>query len=110
MAENRLSPSLQQAMDAIENAIQGITDEQLQWHPEGKWSSAGILEHLSLAYARTAQRMKPVVQQEKLDVRRMTIKEWMGACIVLKLGRIPPGRKAPEALCPTGANPRQVVQ
>jgi hypothetical protein len=109
MADAKLSPVLQQAMDAIDNAIQGMSEEQMEWHPDGKWSSAGILEHLSLAYARTAERMRPVVGQEKLDVRRMAFKEWIGAFIVLKLGRIPPGRKAPEGLSPTGAGPCQVL-
>lgn len=109
MAETKFSPVAQQTIDAIDNAIQGMTDEQLGWHPEGKWSSAGILEHLSLAYARTAERMKPVVQLDKVDLRKGTIKELTGVFIVLKLGRIPSGRKAPEALLPKGESPRQVV-
>ncbi|HEY6249718.1 MAG TPA: DinB family protein [Candidatus Angelobacter sp.] len=109
MAESKLSPALQEAMDAIARAIEGMTDEQLSWHPDGKWSSAGILEHLSLAYARTAERMKLVPQQDKLDIRRGTLREWFGALIVLKLGQIPPGRKAPEGLSPKGVSPRQAI-
>lgn len=109
MVDAQLSPILQQAKNAIESAIEGMTDEQLTWHPDGKWSSAGILEHLSLAYGRTAERMKPVVQQDELDVRKSTFREWVGGLIVLKLGRIPAGRKAPEGLSPKGTSPRQVI-
>lgn len=109
MAEIRLSPALQQARDAIDRAIEGMTEEQLSWHSEGKWSSAGILEHLSLAYGRTTERMKPVAQQGTIEVRRATFKERVGGLIVLKLGRIPAGRKAPEGLSPKGASPGQAI-
>lgn len=109
MTDTRLSPALQQARDAIDSAIEGMTDEQMTWHPEGKWSSAGILEHLSLAYERTTERMKPVAQQGKLELRKTTFKERVGGLIVLKLGRIPAGRKAPEGLSPKGTSPAQAV-
>lgn len=109
MDDTRLSPVLQQARDAIDRAIQGMTEEQMAWHPEGKWSSAGILEHLSLAYERTTERMKPVARQGKLELRKTTFKERLGALIVLKLGRIPSGRKAPEGLSPKGTSPAQVI-
>lgn len=109
MAETRLSPILQQTRDAIDSAIQGMADEQLSWHPDGKWSSAGILEHLSLAYARTAERMTPVVKQDKIDIRKSTLRERASAFIVLKLGRIPSGRKAPEGLSPKGTSPHQAI-
>ena len=101
-ARANLSPPLQSALAAIQSAISGMSDEQLSWHPEGKWSSAEILEHLSLAYSRTTERMKPLLEQASPEPRRRTFKERVGGLIVLKLGRIPAGRKAPETLCPTG--------
>jgi DinB superfamily len=109
MSEAKLSPTLQTALDAIHHATNGMTAEQLAWHPEGKWSSAQILEHLALAYSRTAERMKPLLQQESPEVRNRTFREWVGGLIVLKLGRIPPGRKAPEAVSPRGMAPDQTV-
>ena len=108
MPEPKLSPPLQSALDALDHAIDGMSDEQMKWHPEAKWSSSDILEHLSLAYSRTAERMKPLLQGAKPEVRRRTLKEWFGGMIVLKLEHIPPGRKAPEALCPKGLTPSQV--
>ncbi|HLJ29635.1 MAG TPA: DUF1569 domain-containing protein [Candidatus Angelobacter sp.] len=106
-ASAKLSPLLQSALIAIHGAIKGMTDEQLSWHPGSKWSSVEILEHLSLAYSRTAERMRPFVQQELPAVRRRTFKEWAGGVIVLKIGRIPSGRKAPEGLSPKGMSPSQ---
>jgi hypothetical protein len=85
-----------------------MTDGQMAWHVDGKWSSAEILEHLSLAYSRTAARMRPLLQENLPEVRRRTFTEWIGGIIVLKLGRIVPGRKAPEALTPRGASPAEV--
>jgi hypothetical protein len=108
-ASASLSPQLQSALDAIHGATEGMSYEQLSWHPEGKWSSVEILEHLSLAYSRTTDRMKPLLQQGAPEVRRRSIKEWAGGVIVLKLGRIPAGRKAPEAICPKGLSPAEVM-
>ena len=109
MAEASLSPLLQTALDAIRSATDGITAEQLAWHPEEKWSSAEILEHLSLAYSRTVDRMKVLLEQGTPEVRRRTFREWAGGLIVLKLERIPPGRKAPEAVSPRGIEAEQAL-
>jgi hypothetical protein len=109
MPEAKLSPPLQTALDAINRATNGITNEQLTWHPEGKWSSAEILEHLLLAYARTSERMRTLLKEDKPDVRSRTFREWVGRLIVLKLGRIPPGRKAPEAVAPKGMLPQEAM-
>jgi hypothetical protein len=102
MAESNLSPLLQTALNAIRSTTDGMTAEQLAWHPEAKWSSAEILEHLSLAYSRTVERMAALLEQGAPEVRRRTFREWIGGLIVLKLERIPPGRKAPEAISPRG--------
>lgn len=110
MAEAKLSPALQAALDSINRATHDITDVELVWHPEGKWSPAEILEHLSLAFSRTSDRMKSALQQDQPEVRSRTFKEWVGGLIVLKLGRIPPGRKAPEGLSPQGAAPEQAMK
>ena len=108
MSTTTLSPLLQTALDSIDQAIDGMSDEQLAWHPPEKWSSAEILEHLSLAYSRTADRMKSLLQKGQPEVRKRTFRERVGGLIVLKLERIPPGRKAPEALCPKGISPSEI--
>ena len=44
-------------LDRIQSAIlsttAGMSAGQFQWHPESKWSTAEILEHLSLTYSGT---------------------------------------------------------
>ncbi|HEY6970627.1 MAG TPA: DinB family protein [Candidatus Angelobacter sp.] len=108
-AKVRLSPVLQSALESIDRSIDGMSDEQMMWHPEGKWSAAEILEHLSLAYSRTTERMTLTLQQgAQPQLPRRTMKEWVGGLIVLRLSRIPAGRKAPEALLPKGMSPQDV--
>ena len=108
-AKVRLSPALQSALESIDRGIDGMSDEQMTWHPKGKWSTAEILEHLSLAYSRTTERMQSMLQQgEQPQVRRRTMKQWVGGLIVLRLSHIPAGRKAPEALSPKGMDPQDV--
>lgn len=44
---------LERLHEAITSAIYGITTEDLRRHPEGKWSTAEVLEHLYLTYSGT---------------------------------------------------------
>ena len=46
---------LQRLQDGITSATLGITAEDLHRHPEGKWSTAEVLEHLYLTYTGTVK-------------------------------------------------------
>lgn len=107
MPDANLTPMLRSALTAIRGAVVGMTEEQMTWHPEGKWSAAEILEHLALAYSRTTDRIKLLGQQELPEMPRRALKEWIGGIIVLKFGYIPSGRKAPELLMPNGMSPTE---
>ena len=50
-----MNPIFAETLAAIDAATNGMTEEQLTFHPEGKWSTAEILEHLSLAFGGTAR-------------------------------------------------------
>jgi len=101
----KLSPPFDSALAAVHASIEGMSDRQMAWHPEGKWSVAEILEHLSLTYSRTAERIQPLLGQDSPDVRRRNFREWLGGIWVLKLGNLPAGRKSPEAQVPKGMSP-----
>ena len=102
-----LSPQLQRALHAIEAATAEMTEEQLTWHPEGKWSSALILEHLSLAFSSTVRGMRRALEAGKPDVRKSTLKERVAGLVVIKLGHVPSGRKAPAIIVPQGLPPQE---
>ena len=45
---------IRQARDLLLAAVQQVTPEHAESPVDGKWSIAGILEHLHLSYARSA--------------------------------------------------------
>ncbi|HLJ86589.1 MAG TPA: DUF1569 domain-containing protein [Candidatus Angelobacter sp.] len=108
-AASKPHSSLQPISEAIDRAVDGMTDEQLAWHPEGKWSSAQILEHLSLAYSLSAKRLNAVLQEGKPNIRSRTFREQIGVAMVIRFGYILPGRKSPEAIHPKNRSPREVI-
>ncbi|HWZ43694.1 MAG TPA: DinB family protein [Candidatus Saccharimonadales bacterium] len=97
-----LSPILRRTLEEIESATRGMTDEQMRWHPASKWSAVELVEHLSLAYARSAAGMRKAMTEPQAKLRRATAKERVGKLLLFNLRYIPPGRKAPEAIHPKG--------
>jgi DinB superfamily len=105
-----MDPLLQRALDAIDHATAGITDEQLAWRPQaGKWCTAEVLEHLSLAFSGTAKGLSKTLAAGEPNSRRPTLKERLRISWVVELGMFPPGRKAPEMVVPRGIAPRQAL-
>lgn len=101
---------IEQALALIDQATDGMSDEQLSWHPEGKWSSANILEHLSRAFSGTVKGMDRLLEAGKLDCRPCTLKEHAFIFAVAHAGFFPPGRKAPEMVVPKGIPPQQAMR
>ncbi|HTD22813.1 MAG TPA: DUF1569 domain-containing protein [Terriglobales bacterium] len=94
---------------AIERATAGMSTDELVWHPEGKWSSAEVLEHLALSYSGTAKGMRRVLQSDAPNVRPATLKERLSVLVLVGLGYFPEGRKAPKQVTPRGANPEHIL-
>jgi hypothetical protein len=89
--------------EVIHNAAAGMTPEQLEWHPEGKWSAAEILEHLSLTYSGSKIGLDRCAEAGKPSARGATLKDRLSAFVVVKLGYLPSGRQAPKGTVPKGA-------
>ncbi len=45
-----MDSALEKLQQAVEDAMEGLSDEDLSWHPPGKWCAAEVLEHLYLTY------------------------------------------------------------
>jgi hypothetical protein len=56
---------LQQLKEALESAVEGMSSEQLSWHPDGKWCAAEVLEHLYLTYTGTIKGFERVMTSGK---------------------------------------------
>ena len=97
-----MHPSSQEIRNAITNTTHGLTEEQLRLHPEGKWDSASILEHLALTFGGTARVMDKCLREERCLATSATVRHRAAQLVVLGLCYIPGGRKAPERVVPTG--------
>lgn len=89
-------------------AIAGMSAEQLQEHPEGKWCAAEVLEHLYLTYTGTMKGFERVNESGSPMATPQTWRNRLSAWVVNGLGHIPEGRKAPAPTQPKGL-PREIV-
>jgi hypothetical protein len=101
---------LQQLQDAIGAAIRGISAEQLTRHPDGKWCAAEVLEHLYLTYRGTLKGCERCLQDGKPLARTPTLQDRIRTTVVVGLGYMPKGRKAPVRSTPRGMPAAEVVK
>ena len=97
-----MDPQLQRALDAIDAATRGMSGEQLAAHLEGKWSAAGILEHLAIAFGSTARSLEKTLASGEPKISPPTLYQRGAALLVAGVGYFPPGRQAPEFTQPKG--------
>lgn len=87
----------------------GLTPEQLSRRPEGKWSVGEILEHLYLTYTGTIKGFERLMAAGKPQVTRPSLKQRVGAVLVLGLNYMPSGREAPAMARPKGLPVEKVL-
>src|SRR5512142_2024896 len=95
---------LERVRGEIERATSGMSTAQLAWHPEGKWCTAQILEHLALAYGGTAKGVERALAGQTAELPR-TLKDRVSTFIVVGLGYMPAGRQAPKGVVPGAGDP-----
>ena len=100
---------LQKLQDAIASASGGVIAEELKRHPEGKWSTAEVLEHLYLTYTGAIKGCERCLQEGRPLARTPTLRDRISATVVTGFGFMPGGRKAPERSMPRGMAPQEVV-
>jgi hypothetical protein len=86
----------------LESAAEGMSSQQLSWHPEGKWCAAEILEHLYQSYSGTIMGFERVLKAGKPLATRPSLTQRGRNFLVLGLNYMPQGRKAPAAALPKG--------
>jgi hypothetical protein len=101
---------LQRLQEAIASATRGMSAEDLRRHPEGKWSTAEVLEHLYLSYSGTTKAFERCLQADKPLARAPLLKDRMKTFVVTGLGHMPEGRKAPERTQPRGMQSDEVTR
>jgi hypothetical protein len=79
-----------------------MSSEQLSWHLPGKWCAAEVLEHLYLSYAATITGFERVITKGKPLASRASVAHRALTFVVVGLGHLPAGRKAPAFIQPRG--------
>ena len=93
---------LAQIEGMLTSATDGMTEEQLSWHPEGKWSTAQVLEHLSKTYTGTVRGFEKALAVNRSLATRATPWQHFARTTVVGIGYFPKGRKSPEVVVPSG--------
>ena len=103
-----MDPRLDQLKASLESAVEGMSSEQLSWHLPGKWCAAEVLEHLYLTYTGTIQGFERVMAKGKPLASRASVAQRVLTFVVVGLGHLPAGRKAPAIVQPKGLPVEQV--
>jgi len=100
---------LQRLQEALTTATRGMTIEDLTRHPEGKWNTAEVLEHLYLTYTGTVKGFERCLKAGKPMATSPTLKQRLATTLVVRLGYMPGGRKSPNNTRPQGVLAEKVM-
>ena len=101
---------LERLQQAITSATQGMSVEDLQRHPEGKWSATEVLEHLYHTYRGSVKGFERCLHEGKPLARPPQLMDRMRTLLVTGFGYLPEGRKAPERTRPRGMRADEVMR
>jgi hypothetical protein len=99
---------LEKLRENLESAVKGMSSEQLSWHLPGKWCASEVLEHLYLTYAGTIKGFERVITRGKPLATRASMAHRLLTFVVVGLGHMPAGQKAPAVAQPRGLPTEQV--
>jgi hypothetical protein len=98
-----MDSALKKLQQAVADAMERLSHEDLTWHAPGKWCAAEVLEHLYLTYTGTVKGLERVLAGGKPIVHPATFGQRCRTLVVVGLGYMPEGQKSPR-----GAEPRGV--
>ena len=99
---------LERLQKDIVSATAGLSPEGYAWHPEGKWSTAEILEHLYLSYTGTTKGFERCLANGAPLARNPSLQDRARCLVVLRFKYLPEGRSAPKQTSPRGLPPDKV--
>jgi hypothetical protein len=99
---------LDKLKQSLESAVEGMSSEQWNWHPPGKWCAAEVLEHLYLTYTGTIKGFERVLTSGKPLGSRPSVRDRVKTLVVVGFGHMPGGVKAPAVAVPKGLSADKV--
>jgi hypothetical protein len=95
---------LRELKQAVESAFDGMSTEQMSWHPaeKGKWCASEVLEHLYLTYTGTIKGFERMRDSGKALETQPSMRQRARMLVVLGFNYMPPGRKSPAMAKPRG--------
>ena len=100
---------LERLSTAISETTAGMTAAQLAYHPEGKWGTSEILEHLSLTYLGTIKGCEKALHEGLSIAGSSTLYQKLAVLLVTGVGYLPSGRESPKGALPRGASPETIL-
>jgi uncharacterized protein DUF1569 len=101
--------NLSKLQRVLAGAIDGMSNEDMLCHPEGKWSSAEILDHLNLTYLGTIKNFERRLAEGKAAASADRHSARWQRFIVVGLGYFPRRRASPERVLPRGTPLQQLT-
>jgi hypothetical protein len=94
---------LERLREEIEATTRRLRESDWDVAPEGRWSSAQIMEHLGRSYGTTAKMLELSLGTGRPPaVRDAKISERLKRFLIVNLGLFPSGAKAPTYVMPKG--------
>ena len=103
-----MDPYLHRLQETIASSVHDIGHEDLVRHPEGKWSTAEILEHLYLTYTATVKGCERCLASSPSSTPR-SFRKRLITFVVVGCGHMPNGRKASKQNSPRGLAADEVL-
>ena len=100
---------LEKLQQALNESLAGISSEEMNHHPPGKWCAAQVLEHLYLTYTGTTKGFERVAAAGKSLATKATWAQRWRTLVVVGFGHMRTGRKSPVVAQPRGL-PREKVR
>jgi hypothetical protein len=104
-----MHPTTKRIRDAVANCTECLSESQMRQHPEGKWDTAAILEHLALTYGSTARVMQKCLKEGRPLATSASFRHRVARILVLRFGYIPYGRKSPKQVAPSGIGGKEAL-
>jgi hypothetical protein len=104
-----MHPQSEQIQQRLLQVTQGMDPAALLRHPEGKWSTAEIVEHLSRTYSATSRVLQKCLDAGHPIASPPTLYQRLAIFVVTGLAYFPGGRKAPAFSIPTGIAAEQAL-